>query len=144
VLEGGTLTAGSTGALGRGDVRVQGGTLRTTTATRVRGSYTQSSGATLDVTLRAGHAPALRVDRRVLLGESSVLSLRLDASRPPAAGTTVPVIKTPSLRGLFSRIAVQADGYRAVPVHTAAGLSVRLTRHWPLIRKVGAGAPAGA
>ncbi|MFC9842542.1 phosphatase PAP2 family protein [Streptomyces sp. NPDC060223] len=130
VLEGGTLTAGSTGALGRGDVRVQGGTLRTVTAARVQGSYTQSSGATLDVTLRAGHTPAFSVDRRVLLGEGSVLSLRLDASRPPAAGTTVPVIKTPSLRGRFSRITVQADGYRAVPVYTAAGLSVRLTRHW--------------
>ncbi|MFD3924483.1 phosphatase PAP2 family protein [Streptomyces sp. NPDC058614] len=128
VLEAGTLTAGSAGALGHGDVRVQGGTLRATTATRVRGSYTQASGATLDVTLRAGRTPALTVDRRVLLGGDSVLSLRLDASRPPATGTTVPVIAAPSLRGQFGRIEVQADGYRAMPVYTAAGLSVRLTR----------------
>lgn len=128
VLEAGTLAAGSAGALGHGDVRVQGGTLRATTATRVRGSYTQASGATLDVTLRAGRTPALTVDRRVLLGGESVLSLRLDASRPPATGTTVPVIAAPSLRGQFGRIEVQADGYRAVPVYTAAGLSVRLTR----------------
>ncbi|MFD9325038.1 phosphatase PAP2 family protein [Streptomyces sp. NPDC060065] len=128
VLEAGTLTAGSAGALGHGDVQVQGGTLRATTATRVRGSYTQASGATLDVTLRAGRIPALTVDRRVLLGGDSVLSLRLDASRPPATGTTVPVIAAPSLRGQFGRIEVQADGYRAVPVYTAAGLSVRLTR----------------
>ncbi|WP_405922782.1 phosphatase PAP2 family protein [Streptomyces sp. NBC_00035] len=128
VLEAGTLAAGSAGALGHGDVRVQGGTLRATAATRVRGSYTQASGATLDVTLRAGRTPALTVDRRVLLGGDCVLSLRLDASRPPAAGTTVPVIAAPSLRGQFGRIEVQADGYRAVPVYTAAGLSVRLTR----------------
>ncbi|MGW3409216.1 phosphatase PAP2 family protein [Streptomyces sp. NPDC000888] len=128
VLEAGTLTAGSAAALGHGDVRVQGGTLRATTATRVRGSYTQASGATLDVTLRAGRTPTLTVDRRVLLGGDSVLSLRLDASRPPATGTTVPVIAAPSLRGQFGRIEVQADGYRAVPVYTAAGLSVRLTR----------------
>ncbi|MFF1674966.1 phosphatase PAP2 family protein [Streptomyces sp. NPDC058256] len=128
VLEAGTLTAGSAAALGHGDVRVQGGTLRATTATRVRGSYTQASGATLDVTLRAGRIPTLTVDRRVLLGGDSVLSLRLDASRPPATGTTVPVIAAPSLRGQFGRIEVQADGYRAVPVYTAAGLSVRLTR----------------
>lgn len=128
VLEEGTLTAGSAGALGHGDVRVQRGTLRATTAARVRGSYTQASGATLDVTLRAGRIPALAVDRRVLLGGDSVLSLRLDASRPPATGTTVPVIAAPSLRGQFGRIEVQADGYRAVPVYTAVGLSVRLTR----------------
>lgn len=128
VLEGGTLTAGSVGALGHGDVRVQGGTLRATTGVHVRGSYAQASGATLDVTLRAGHAPALTVDRRVLLGEDSVLSLRLDASRPPSAGATVPVISAPSLRGRFGRVTVRADGYRAVPVYTAEGLSVRLTR----------------
>ncbi|MFI6335555.1 phosphatase PAP2 family protein [Streptomyces sp. NPDC050535] len=128
VVEGGTLTAGSAGALGHGDVRVQGGTLRAATATRVRGSYTQASGATLDVTLRAGHSPALTVDRRVLLDDESVLSIRLDASRPPASGTTVPVIAAPSLRGRFGRITVQAEGFRAVPVHTAGGLSVRLTR----------------
>ncbi|MEV7342024.1 phosphatase PAP2 family protein [Streptomyces sp. NPDC093544] len=127
VLEEGTLTAGSAGALGYGDVRVQGGTLRATTAARVRGCYTQASGATLDVTLRAGHTPALTVDRRVLLGAETVLSLRLDASRPPTADTTIAVIAAPSLRGRFGRVTVQADGYRAVPVYTAKGLSVRLT-----------------
>ncbi|MFD5627646.1 phosphatase PAP2 family protein [Streptomyces sp. NPDC127072] len=128
VVEDGTLTAGSVGALGHGDVRVQGGTLRASTAARVRGSYVQASGATLDVTLRAGHSPALTVDRRVLLDTASVLTIRLDASRPPAPGTTVPVISAPSLRGRFGHVTVRADGYRAVPVYTAAGLSVRLTR----------------
>nr|BBJ55921.1 phosphoesterase [Streptomyces avermitilis] len=40
----GTLVAGSSSALGTGDVRVAGGTLRATAAVRVPGSYTQSSG----------------------------------------------------------------------------------------------------
>jgi len=130
VLEEGTLTAGSTGALGHGDVRVEGGTLRVApgTAARVRGAYAQASGTTLEVTLRAGRIPALAVDRRVLLGRDSALSLRLDADCPPAAGTAIPVIWAPALRGQFGRITVQADGYRAVPVYTAQGLSVRLIK----------------
>ncbi|MFC7262575.1 phosphatase PAP2 family protein [Streptomyces lutosisoli] len=130
VLEDGTLTAGSAGALGDGDVRVEGGTLRVApgTAARVRGAYAQASGATLEVTLREGRIPALVVDRRVLLGRDSALSLRLDADRPPASGTTVPVIWAPALRGQFGGITVQADGYRAVPVYTGEGLSVRLIK----------------
>lgn len=130
VLEAGVLTAGSTGALGHGDVQVKGGTLRVApaTAAHVRGAYAQESGATLEVTLRAGHVPALVVERRVLLGRDSALSLRLDTERPPAAGSTIPVIGTRALRGQFGRVTVQADGYRAVPVYTREGLSVRLIK----------------
>ncbi|WP_369251595.1 phosphatase PAP2 family protein [Streptomyces sp. R41] len=130
VLEEGVLTAGSSSALGHGDVQVEGGTLRVTPATsaHVRGAYAQAS-ATLEVTLREGRTPALQVDRRVLLGQGSTLALRLDTERPPAAGTTIPVIRTSALRGRFGRIDVRADGYRAVPVYTADGLSVRLTKH---------------
>ncbi|GGN80460.1 phosphoesterase [Streptomyces albiflavescens] len=131
LVEEGVLTAGSSGALGHGDVRVDGGTLRVAPATtaRVRGACAQASGATLEVTLREGRTPALTVDRRVLLGRETMLSLRLDSERPPAAGTTIPVIRTSALRGRFGRIDVSADGYRAVPVYTAEGLSVRLTSH---------------
>ncbi|MFF3130999.1 phosphatase PAP2 family protein [Streptomyces mirabilis] len=131
VLEEGVLTAGSTGALGCGDVRVDGGTLRVdaVSSARVRGSYTQASGASLEATLRAGRVPALTVERRVVLSRDSALTLRLDADRPPVPGTTVPVLRTSSLRGQFARITVEADGYRAVPVYAVDGLSVRLVRH---------------
>jgi autotransporter-associated beta strand protein len=130
VLEEGVLTAGSSGALGCGDVRVDGGTLRVSAASsvRVRGSYTQASGASLEATLRAGRVPALTVERRVVLSRDSALTLRLDADRPPVPGTTVPVLRTSSLRGQFARITVEADGYRAVPVYSLDGLSVRLVR----------------
>ncbi|MCX5182019.1 phosphatase PAP2 family protein [Streptomyces sp. NBC_00268] len=131
VLEAGVLTAGSSTALGRGDVRVNGGTLRVsaTSSVRVHGSYTQESGASLETTLRAGRVPALTVERRVVLGRDSALTLRLDADRPPVSGATIPVLRTSSLRGQFARVTVQADGYRAVPVYSVDGLSVRLVRH---------------
>jgi len=126
VVEEGTLTAGSSSALGLGDVRVSGGTLRATAAVRVCGSYTQASGSTLDVALRAGRGPALTVERRVVLDRNSTLTLRLDGTRPPVPGTTIPVIGTRSLRGQFGQVTVESDGYRAVPVYTAEGLAVRL------------------
>lgn len=128
VLEAGTLVAATPGALGEGDVRVLGGTLRADKVLRVRGSYVQEGESTLELLLRRNHGPALTVDRRVLLGRGSVLSLRLDAARPPVAGTTVPVLSAAQLRGRFDRVELDSKTLRAVPVHTADGLSVRLER----------------
>ncbi|MGW5478675.1 phosphatase PAP2 family protein [Streptomyces sp. NPDC004008] len=128
VVEDGTLVAASPGALGHGDARVAGGTLRTSGAVRVRGSYTQAAAATVDVTLRAGRTAPLTVERRVVLDRGSVLSLRLDEERPPAPGAMIPVIATRSLRGQFGRVTVASDRYRAVPVYTAQGLAVRLLK----------------
>ncbi|MFD8228828.1 phosphatase PAP2 family protein [Streptomyces massasporeus] len=128
VLEAGTLVAASPNALGEGDVRVTGDTLRAAGVLRVRGSYVQERESTLELTLRRDHGPALTVGRRVLLGRGSVLSLRLDAERPPVAGTTVPVLSAGQLRGRFDRVELDSTTLRAVPVHTADGLSVRLVR----------------
>ncbi|MDN0197829.1 phosphatase PAP2 family protein [Streptomyces sp. S.PNR 29] len=129
VVEDGVLVAASAHALGHGDVRVPGGTLRAGTckSVRVHGTYTQES-ATLEVTLRSGRGPALEVTRRAVLGPGSVLSLRLDAERPPAAGSTVRVLGAPVLRGQFDRIELNSETLRAVPVYTAEGLSVRLVK----------------
>ncbi|GGT99323.1 phosphatase PAP2 family protein [Streptomyces coeruleorubidus] len=128
VMEDGTLVAASPNALGQGDVRVTGGTLRAEKVLRVRGSYVQEGESTLELTLRGNHGPALTVSRRVLLGPGSVLSLRLDAERPPVAGTTVPVLSAPALRGRFDRVELDSTTLRAVPVHTADGLSMRLVK----------------
>ncbi|MEW2812910.1 phosphatase PAP2 family protein [Streptomyces massasporeus] len=128
VLESGTLVAASPNALGEGDVRVTGGTLRAAEVLRVRGSYVQEGESTLELPLRRNHGPALTVGRRVLLGRGSVLSLRLDAERPPVAGTTLPVLSAGQLRGRFDRVELDSETLRAVPVHTADGLSVRLVR----------------
>ncbi|MFF7772594.1 phosphatase PAP2 family protein [Streptomyces massasporeus] len=128
VLEAGALVAASPNALGEGDVRVTGGTLRAAEVLRVRGSWVQEGESTLELPLRGNHGPALTVGRRVLLGRGSVLSLRLDAERPPVAGTTVPVLAAGQLRGRFDRVELDSGTLRAVPVHTADGLSVRLVR----------------
>ncbi|MGY6023326.1 phosphatase PAP2 family protein [Streptomyces spinosirectus] len=127
VVAGGTLVAASSRALGHGDVRVSAGTLRAERPVRVHGVYSQESG-TLELTLRAGHEPALEVTRRALLGTGSVLSLRLDDQRPPAAGCTIRVLSAPRLRGSFDRVELNSEGLRAVPVYTAEGLSVRLLK----------------
>ena len=126
VVEGGVLVAGSANALGQGDVRVVGGTLRADKVLRVRGSYVQQGDAGLELLLRKNHGPALEVSRRVVLGRGSVLSLRLDAERPPVAGSTVPVIEASQLRGQFDRVELNSDTLRAVPVYTTEGLSVRI------------------
>ncbi|MFI6932077.1 phosphatase PAP2 family protein [Streptomyces sp. NPDC050287] len=127
VLADGVLVAGSAHALGHGDVRVQGGTLKPSRSLQVHGTYTQESG-TLEVTLRSGQEPVLEVTSRAVLGRGSTLSLRLDAERPPAAGRTVRVLGAPVLRGQFDRVELNSDALRAVPVYTAEGLSVRLLK----------------
>ncbi|WP_205855876.1 phosphatase PAP2 family protein, partial [Phytoactinopolyspora endophytica] len=88
-LEAGTLAAGSATALGKGDVSVVGGTLRLDPeagGVDVRGAYTQSSDGVLDVTLGDDGEPVLDVLRTVTLEEGSVLEVRLDLTRAPAAG----------------------------------------------------------
>ncbi|MEU3611944.1 phosphatase PAP2 family protein [Streptomyces sp. NPDC006872] len=127
VVEAGTLVAAHAGALGRGDVRLTGGTVRAELPVRVRGSWTQTQGATLDLPLRRNHGAVLTVSGRVTLGQGSVLSLRLDDKQPAVAGTTVPVIDA-KLRGQFDKVELNSDKLRAVPVYTADGLSVRLLK----------------
>ncbi|MEU8970610.1 phosphatase PAP2 family protein [Streptomyces monashensis] len=127
LLTQGALVAGGEDALGHGDVRITDGTLRVAGRLRVRGAYAQDAG-TLEVTLRAGHTAPLTVRHLAVLGGGAALSLRLDAERPPAAGSTLPVIDAPRLRGRFARIEVNSDRLRAVPVYTAEGLSVRLVQ----------------
>ncbi|MDX3456423.1 phosphatase PAP2 family protein [Streptomyces sp. ME02-8801-2C] len=127
-LEAGTLVSASAHALGHGDVRVLGGTLRVTEPVQLHGTYTQQSG-TLAVTLRKGRRKeVVTVTRRALLEKGSVLSLTLDAENPPTVGSVVDVIGAASLRGRFDRVEVNSDKIRAVPVYTADGLSVRLLK----------------
>ncbi|MFI7404204.1 phosphatase PAP2 family protein [Streptomyces sp. NPDC049541] len=127
VVKDGVLVAASSHALGHGEVRVSGGTLRLQRSVRVHGVYAQESGA-LELTLRSGHGPALEVTRRAVLGTGSVLRLHLDADKPPAAGSKVRVLSAAGLRGQFDRIELNSDRLRAVPVYTTEGLSVRLLK----------------
>ncbi|MEU2618028.1 phosphatase PAP2 family protein [Streptomyces sp. NPDC007157] len=127
VVAGGTLVAASDQALGRGDVRIEAGTLRVAGDLFVRGTYTQDAG-TLQVTLGQGRGAPLQVKHLAVLGRGSTLSLELDIEHPPAAGRTLPVLDAPRLRGQFDHIELNSDKLRAVPVYTADGLSVRLVK----------------
>lgn len=128
VLKEGALVSASSHALGHGDVRVLGGTLRVTEPVQLHGTYAQQAG-TLAVTLRAGRrGEVVTVTRRVDLAKGSVLSLTLDTKNPPPVGSVVSVIHAPALCGRFTRIEVNSDKVRAVPVYTAEGLAVRLLK----------------
>jgi autotransporter-associated beta strand protein len=128
-LQDGTLAAGSPDAFGSGDVQVRGGTLRldpVAGGVHLRGAYTQPAGV-LALTLRNDSKPALTVGRSATLGRDSVLEIHLAANRAPVVGHPLPVIRSCGLRGRFGAITVNVEGYRAVPIYTATGLSVRLT-----------------
>ncbi|POX61618.1 hypothetical protein C3492_20080 [Streptomyces sp. Ru62] len=127
VLAEGVLVAGSEDALGHGDVRMAGGTLRVAGRLRVRGAWAQDAG-TPEVTVRAGGKAPLTVGHRAVLGGPVVPAPRVDAELPPAAGSTLPVLAAPRFAGRFEWIEVNSDQLRAVPVYTAEGLSVRLVR----------------
>ena len=127
VVEAGVLAARSEEALGRGDVRVQGGTLATGEHTvRIRGDYTQAG--VLDVTLDRGTGPVLDVDRRAVLEPGSKLVVRFDAARTPRSGDTVAVIGARSVRGRFAEVSVAVEGWTAEQVFTAHGVSVHLRK----------------
>ncbi|BBC38944.1 Phosphoesterase [Streptomyces graminofaciens] len=126
-VEAGVLVAGSKEALGRGDVRVKGGTLSTgDRSVRVRGGYAQAG--VLDVTLDRGADPALVVDGRAVLERGSKLVVRFDAEQPPRSGSTVAVIGARSLQGRFAEITVAEEGWTAQQIFTAHGVSVRLLK----------------
>lgn len=126
VVEAGVLVAGSSRALGRGDVRVNAGTLRLgVSPVRVRRDYTQSGG-TLEVTLPARENGALVVEGTAQLGTGSALVIRLGGTALPPHRTVLPVIDADRLRGRFTTVTVDAAGWRAEPVYRRGGLSVRL------------------
>ncbi|WP_063726869.1 phosphatase PAP2 family protein [Streptomyces sp. RTd22] len=121
-VEAGTVVAGSPEALGAGDVRV-------------------ASGATLGVVVpdpgerevvgvtRDGGTPALTVARSAVLGDGSVLDIRLDGRHSPARHTRIRVLHARGgLHGRFAAIRVRAEGhtYTAVPSYSRDTLTVRL------------------
>ncbi|SFN51521.1 autotransporter-associated beta strand repeat-containing protein [Streptomyces sp. cf124] len=127
VVEAGVLAAGSKEAVGRGDVRVKGGTLATGDHTvRVRGGYAQAG--VLDVTLDRGTDAALVVDGRAVLERGSKLVVRFDAEQAPRSGSTVAVVAARSLQGRFAEVSVAVEGWTAEQVFTAHGVSVRLRK----------------
>ncbi|QLH25775.1 phosphatase PAP2 family protein [Streptomyces sp. Rer75] len=142
-VEEGTLAAASPEALGAGDVRVHGGTLRLASpgGVRARRGLVVASGATLEVVpdpgerevvaaTGDGRTPALTVARSAVLGDGSVLDIRLDGRHAPARHTRIRVLHARGgLHGRFAAIRVRWQGhtYTAVPSYSRDTLTVRLT-----------------
>ncbi|MEV6344024.1 phosphatase PAP2 family protein [Actinoplanes sp. NPDC051851] len=119
---GGTLTAGSSGALGHGDVEVAGGELRLTHAAEVRGDYRQSGGE-LTTSVYKGKASALKVAGTVEIGKGAALEISADGHCD-----LITVLSGKRVSGKFSTVTVTNPGYRAEAVYTRTAVLVRVTR----------------
>ncbi|WP_433177115.1 phosphatase PAP2 family protein [Actinoallomurus sp. CA-150999] len=127
-VDAGTLVAASTTALGSGDVRLRGGTLRVAPATplHVRGTFAQGAGGTLEVTLDHHRRAALDVEGRARL-DGGALRLALDPVARPPYGAVLPVLRARVFDGRFAAVTVDVPGVHAEPVYTRHGVSVRLS-----------------
>jgi autotransporter-associated beta strand protein len=129
VVKAGTLVAASPSPLGSGDVRLQGGTLRTNPgagrSVRVGGEFTQAAGSTLRVTLDDHRSAAMEIDGRARLGGALVLDL--DPAARPLHGATLPIVRARSLSGRFTDVTVNVRGLSAEPYYTPQGVFVRLS-----------------
>ena len=95
VLKDGALVAGSAHALGHGDVRVSGGTLRVPQSVQIHGAYTQESAALeLDAALGPRARPRGDPARDCSAG-AACCRCSSTRSKPPAAGRTVRVLAAP-------------------------------------------------
>jgi autotransporter-associated beta strand protein len=126
VLTAGTLTAGSSSALGTGDVVVRGGTLRLPSGSglRLHRDFEQGAGTLSVVPRRSG--PALTVGGQVTLGGGSVLRVAIDPAFGRTHGEVLPVLQAGRVTGRFVRIEVTTPGYRAEAVYSRTGVSLRV------------------
>ncbi|TDB76915.1 phosphatase PAP2 family protein [Micromonospora sp. KC723] len=119
---GGTLDAGSPGALGSGDVEVHAATLRLAQATVLHGDYRQRGGVLAAAGCRGGQA-ALTVAGTAEIGRGTTLELTVEAG-----AHLVPVLRARRVVGRFDTITVRTPGYRAEPVYTRHAVLVRVRR----------------
>lgn len=127
-VQAGILVAGSSRALGGGDVRVAGGALRLAAddSVRVGRDYVQTAGS-LELTASGDGSPALLVRGQARLSGDSSLIIDLDSAHPSRGGGEVRIIEARGLRGAFGSVSVSTPGYRAEPRYTDSGLSVRIS-----------------
>ncbi|MBT0769043.1 phosphatase PAP2 family protein [Kineosporia sp. J2-2] len=114
-LVAGTLTVASATALGRGDVRVNAGTLAVTRSARIEGEYRQLGGM-----LKSSGALRITVDGKVVLRGGAGLQVT------GAAGDVV-VIRGSRVQGTFGTVTVPS-GLRADVDYSRTAVTVRLRR----------------
>ncbi|WP_175750913.1 autotransporter-associated beta strand repeat-containing protein [Burkholderia anthina] len=125
-VSGGTLAAGSTTAFGNGDVYVgSGGSVRIATAAPVTIAtrYTQLDNTTLELDIDGNGGGRLRVGGPLTVA-GGTLHVKFVNGYAPKAGDTIALIDGAAGAAKFSTVTV--DGFKATPVYTATGVSVRL------------------
>jgi autotransporter-associated beta strand protein len=125
----GTLIAAAPQALGKGDVLVRGAgaTLRLDSAgqsVRIDGTYEQDTKAVLAVVASRDSGPALTVAESAIIDTDCVLEIEL---APGPVPQVVQVLQARRVRGTFTTIKVNVDGYEAVPRYTKTAVSVELS-----------------
>ncbi|CAB3644110.1 hypothetical protein R8871_00559 [Paraburkholderia graminis C4D1M] len=126
-VSGGTLAAGSANAFGSGDVYVgSGGSVKiaagvpVTIATR----YTQLDNTTLELDIDGNGGGRLRVGGTLSVA-GGTLHVKFVNGYAPKAGDTIALIDGAAGSAKFSTVTV--DGFKATPVYTGTGVSVRLS-----------------
>ncbi|RQZ68365.1 phosphatase PAP2 family protein [Burkholderia sp. Bp9004] len=126
-VSGGTLAAASASAFGTGDVYVgSGGSVRIAAASPVTVAtrYTQLDNTTLELDIDGNGGGRLRVGGPLTVA-GGTLHVKFVNGYAPKAGDTIALIDGAAASAKFSTVTV--DGFKATPVYTATGVSMRLS-----------------
>ncbi|MBN3857140.1 MULTISPECIES: acid phosphatase [unclassified Paraburkholderia] len=126
-VTGGVLEADSANAFGSGDVYVGGGAVAiaaSATPVTVTGKYTQLAGTTLQLALDGNGGGRLRVGGQLTIA-GGTLHVSFVNGYTPKAGDTLDLIDGSGGAKQFTTINV--DGFKATPVYTNTGVSVKLS-----------------
>ncbi|WP_322047635.1 acid phosphatase [Paraburkholderia sp. J67] len=126
-VSGGVLEADSANAFGSGDVYVGGGGVKVAasgTPVTVTGKFTQLAGTTLELALDGNGGGRLRVGGQLTIA-GGTLHVTFANGYAPKAGDTLDLIDGSGGAKQFTTINV--DGFKATPVYTSTGVSVKLS-----------------
>ncbi|OLL30939.1 hypothetical protein BTH42_14265 [Burkholderia sp. SRS-W-2-2016] len=126
-VSGGVLAAGSSAAFGGGDVYVgAGGGVRIAAAAPVtiNGKYTELADTTLELDIDGNGGGRLRVGGQFTV-VGGTLHVKFVNGYAPKAGDVVDLIDGAAGAAKFSTVVV--DGFKATPVYSATGVSVKLS-----------------
>ncbi|HEV3428169.1 MAG TPA: phosphatase PAP2 family protein [Paraburkholderia sp.] len=126
-ISGGVLEADSANAFGSGDVYVGAGGVAVAasgTPVTVTGKYTQLANTTLELALDGNGGGRLRVGGQLTIA-GGTLHVKFVNGYAPKAGDTLDLIDGSGGAKQFTTINV--DGFKATPVYTNTGVSVKLS-----------------
>ncbi|OXI29104.1 hypothetical protein CFB89_31375 [Burkholderia sp. AU16741] len=126
-VSGGTLAAASPTAFGTGDVYVgSGGSVRIAAAAPVTIAtrYTQLDNTTLELDIDGNGGGLLRVGGPLTV-TGGTLHVKFVNGYAPKAGDTIALIDGAAGAAKFATVTV--DGFKATPVYTATGVSIKLS-----------------